>query len=205
MNKRNKRIIIATGGTGGHVLPAYNLATHLNSNQFDVEIICDKRGLKYFKNLENLNITIINSSTILNKGLFKLVLSVLIIIGSLFRSILVLYKNKPALVFGMGGYSAFPVCLAARILKIPLIIYENNLHIGKANKYLLPFANKVLISFNELTGIKKAYAHKVSKIGNIIRKEIYSFQSENYYNQNDKVLKILVLGGSQAAKAFGKN
>ncbi len=204
MNKRNKRIIIATGGTGGHVLPAYNLATHLNSNQFDVEIICDKRGLKYFKNRENLNITIINSSTILNKGLFKLVLSVLIIIGSLFRSILVLYKNKPALVFGMGGYSAFPVCIAARILKIPLIIYENNLHIGKANKYLLPFANKVLISFNELTGIKKAYAHKVSKIGNIIRKEIFSFQSENYYNQNDEILKILVLGGSQAAKAFGE-
>ena len=47
--------------------------------------------------------------------------------------------NKPSIVFGMGGYASFPVCIAAKILRIKFIIYENNLIIGKANKYLLPY------------------------------------------------------------------
>ena len=50
----------------------------------------------------------------------------------------------------MGGYSSFPVCIAAKILRIPFIIYENNLHIGKANRYLLPYAKKIFVSYKEL-------------------------------------------------------
>ena len=60
---------------------------------------------------------------------------------------------KDKIVFGMGGYSSFPVCIAATILRIPFIIYENNLHIGKANRYLLPYARKVFVSNKELEGI----------------------------------------------------
>ena len=52
--------------------------------------------------------------------------------------------NRPSIVFGMGGYSSFPVCIAVFILKIKFVIYENNLIIGKANKHLLPFARKYL-------------------------------------------------------------
>ena len=50
--------------------------------------------------------------------------------------------NRPSIVIGMGGYSSFSICLAASLLRIKFIIYENNLIIGKANKYLLPFAEK---------------------------------------------------------------
>ena len=50
--------------------------------------------------------------------------------------------NRPTIIFGMGGYSSFPICIAATILKIKFIVYENNLIIGKANSYLLPFAKK---------------------------------------------------------------
>ena len=65
--------------------------------------------------------------------------------------------DRPTLVFGMGGYSSFPVCLAAKILRIPFIIYENNLHVGKANRYLLPYANKIFVSYKELEGISEKY------------------------------------------------
>ena len=71
------------------------------------------------------------------------------------RSFIFLLINRPNLVFGMGGYSSFPVCIAAKILRIPFIIYENNLFLGKANKYLLPFANKIFVSYKELEGISK--------------------------------------------------
>ncbi len=104
----------------------------------------------------------------------------------------------------MGGYSSFPVCAAARILRIPFIIYENNLYIGKANKYLLPFADKIFVSNKEINGISKKFSKKVCEIGNIIRKEILNFQVKSDFVQKKGELKILILGGSQAAKVFAE-
>ena len=57
----------------------------------------------------------------------------------------------------MGGYASFPICVAASILRIRLIIYENNLVIGKANKYLLPLAEKILVSCKDLDGVPIKY------------------------------------------------
>ena len=63
----------------------------------------------------------------------------------------------------MGGYASFPICIAASILRIKFIIYENNLVIGKANKYLLPFAEKIFVSCKELEGISKNTSIKLLK------------------------------------------
>ena len=134
MSNKFKKIIIATGGTGGHVFPAYSLAKHFIDSKANVEIISDKRGLRYLKECHDIKITQITSSTIFKKNIFQLLFSTLIIFYSIFRSFIFLLTNRPNLVFGMGGYSSFPVCIAAKILRIPFIIYENNLHIGKANK-----------------------------------------------------------------------
>ena len=65
---------------------------------------------------------------------------------------------------------SFPLCIATRLLKIRFIIYENNLVIGKANKYLVPFAHKVFVSYRDLEGIKEKYKNKVKEIGNIINR-----------------------------------
>ena len=202
MNNNNKKIIIATGGTGGHVFPAYSLAKHFLADKVNVELISDKRGMKYLKNYQDLKITQITSTTILKNNIFQLLFSSLIIFYSIFRSFIFLLFNRPNLVFGMGGYSSFPVCIAAKILKIPFIIYENNLHIGKANRYLLPYAKKIFVSHKELEGISEKYQKKMCEIGNIIRKEILNFQVKQNPYHYDKKLKILVLGGSQAAKIF---
>ena len=204
MNKKIKKIIIATGGTGGHVFPAYSLAKHFLENKINVEIISDKRGLKYLQDYSDIKVVEITSSTIFKKNIFQLLFSTLIIFYSIFRSFIFLLVNRPNLVFGMGGYSSFPVCIAAKILRIPFIIYENNLHIGKANRYLLPYAKKVFVSYKELEGIAEKYQKKICEIGNIIRKEILNFQVKSDSNQSDRKLKILILGGSQAAKVFAE-
>jgi len=204
MNNKLKKIIIATGGTGGHVFPAYSLAKHFIKKKINVEIISDKRGLRYLKDCHDLKITQITSSTIFKKSIFQLLFSTLIIFYSIFRSFIFLLTNRPNLVFGMGGYSSFPVCIAATILRIPFIIYENNLNIGKANRYLLPYAKKVFVSHKELEGISEKYKKKVYEIGNIIREEILNFQAQSDSNKKDGKLKILILGGSQAAKIFAE-
>jgi len=202
MTIKLNKIFIATGGTGGHIFPAYGLAKHLMNKKIDIELITDKRGFKLLKEFKDLKITQINSTTIYKKGILNFIPSILIIIYSLLRSFIFLLLNRPNFVFGMGGYSSFPVCIAAYILRIPLIVYENNLHIGKANSYLLPFAKKVFVSNASLEGVSKKYKDKVCEIGNIIREEILNYKKQTNVTYENKKIKILILGGSQAAKIF---
>ena len=96
-----------------------------------VELTTDKRGLRYLKSYKNLNLKIIPSSPLVRKNFVKLIISIFIIFFSIFKSILFLIFNRPSIIFGMGGYSSFPVCIAAFILRIKFIIYENNLIIEK--------------------------------------------------------------------------
>ncbi len=204
MNKNFKKIIVATGGTGGHIFPALGLAKHFVQNNLEVEIVSDKRGSKYLKKNDGININIIDSSSIYGKNIFKALFSIIKIFFSLFRSFKFLLLKKPDIVFGMGGYSSFPICIASKILNIPFIIYENNLYLGRANRFLLPYTKQILVSYKELEGIPKKYENKVEIVGNIIRQEIINFSKDQNLDFHDKKIKILVLGGSQAAKIFAE-
>ena len=194
-----QKIFIATGGTGGHIFPAYSLANYLINKNFNVKLTTDKRGLEYLKNYKNLHLIKIYSSPLIKKNILKLIYSVFTIFFSIAQSLVFLLFNRPSFIFGMGGYSSFPICVAASILRIKFIIYENNLIIGKANKYLLPFAKKIFVSYKELEGVPEIYSSKVFEIGNIVREEMIN--STNQIIKFDEI-KILVLGGSQAARVF---
>lgn len=201
MSKKTK-LLIAVGGTGGHVLPGCNLAKNLREDNFEVNIVTDKRGARFIKNFHNLNFYILPSKPIIKNNLITFFLSIFFLFYAILRSIIFLLIRRPSLVFGMGGYASFPICIAAKLLNIRFIIYENNLVMGKANKYLLPFAYKVFVSYRDLEGVKGKYKNKVKEIGNIINKDIINFSKNNLYNKQDLQFKILVLGGSQAAEIF---
>ena len=79
----------------------------------------------------------------------------------------------------MGGYASFPVCFAGIILRIPFIIYENNLQMGKVNRFLTPFAKKIFVSYEDIEGIKLKYKNKVKIIGNILRENILNYSKKN--------------------------
>lgn len=201
----NKKVFIATGGTGGHIFPAYSLAKYLIQKKINVEIATDKRGLRFLKDYPEIRLRKIYSATIFKKNLIKSIFSLFVISYSILNSLIYFIFNRPNLVFGMGGYFSFPICLAAKLLKIKVIIYENNLVLGKANKYLLPFVDKIFIAYKETNGIQKKYNFKIFKSGNIIREEILNYTHQNnIITNNNSLLKILILGGSQAAKSFGE-
>ena len=201
MNKKIK-LLIATGGTGGHVFPAYSLADYLIKKDYNIEFTIDDRGLKYLKDYENLKFTKISSSPLHKENIVKFLISIFVILFSIFKSLIFLMFNRPSIVFGMGGYSSFPVCIASAILRIQFVIYENNLIIGKANKYLMPFAKKIFVSYKNLEGIPKKYNNKIIEIGNIVREEIINSRKKNNLKDKYNDIKILILGGSQAAKVF---
>mgnify|MGYP001207081006 CR=1 FL=1 len=149
MNKKFKALI-AIGGTGGHVFPGCCLADHLISKKYEVELVTDRRGFKYLQNFNYDKVSILSSSPFNKKNFFTKIYSLIIIFYSIVRSLIYLTFNRPSIIFGMGGYASFPICIAASMLKIKFIIYENNLIIGKANKYLLPFAKKIFVAFENL-------------------------------------------------------
>ena len=199
-----KKILIATGGTGGHIFPALSLAKKLIEKNYDIILTTDKRGLKYLSDINEVNLKKITSSPLVKKNIFTLIYSVLLICYSTMKSLFLLYVNRPHIIIGMGGYSSFPVCIAAIILRKKFIIYENNLIIGKANKYLLYFAEKIFVSYKDLDGIEEKNKKKVIVVGNIIREEIIELNNYAELKINFDIIKILVLGGSQGAKIFAE-
>ena len=104
----------------------------------------------------------------------------------------------------MGGYASFPLCFSAIVLRIPFIIYENNILMGKVNRYLTPYAKKIFVAYEEVEGINQKYNKKIVITGNILREKILNFIKINEKSNTDTVISILVLGGSQAAEIFAK-
>ena len=113
----------------------------------------------------------------IKKNLLTLLISSIKIIFGLFKSFIFLNKHRPIIIFGMGGYASLPLCIAASVLKLKFIIYENNSIIGKANKYLLPFSKKSLLPSKKLRSSQK-YHQKIELIGNIIKKEIFDYSKK---------------------------
>ena len=198
----NKKIIFTTGGTGGHIFPAINLMKHFIEKGYEVLLVTDERGKIFAKNYSEISLYVLKTGTPTNKNFFEKILSYFIIFFSIIRSIMILKKEKPDLVMGFGGYVSFPICIASKFFKLPLVTYESNLVLGRANKYLLSFSKKVLVANSLIRNFPKKYENKIHKVGSILDKNIINFSLEKKINNN--IFAILVLGGSQGAEIFGK-
>ena len=137
-----KKIIFSTGGTGGHIFPAVNLMKHFFDKGYEVLLVTDVRGNNFIKNRSKFKSYILKTGTHTNKNFFKRILSFFLIFYSIARSIIILKKEKPDLILGFGGYVSFPISFASKFFNLPLIVYENNMILGRANKYLASFSKK---------------------------------------------------------------
>lgn len=200
-----KKIIFSSGGTGGHIFPTISSIKYFQKKNFDTVLVTDDRAKKYLNTDRNLTIYIINSDTPFNKSFIKKIISLFTILTSVIKSYKILKIEKPNLVFGVGGYVSFPICIAAKILNIPIAIYENNVILGRANKYLLPFVRKFFSANHETINFPTKYKNKFFYVGHIVREEIQLIKNKKIKNnQSDKEISLLVLGGSQGADIFDK-
>ena len=198
----NKKIIFSSGGTGGHIFPAINLMKHFLDKKYEVLLVTDNRGNNFIKNYSEFKSYILNSGTPTNKNLFKKFFSYFLIFYSIVRSILILKKEKPNLILGFGGYVSFPISFASRFFNLPLIIYENNVILGRANKHLSSFSRKILLAKKITKSFPEKYKSKTYEVGSILNKNIINSSSVKKTIDKGK-LSILVLGGSQGAEIFG--
>ena len=189
------KILISTGGSGGHVLPAITIYDHLKSN-YETLISTDLRGLKYLDK-ENYNHIIVNTPKLNNLLLFPF--SFLKVFILTLKSLIILKRKNISILISTGGYMSLPLCLAAKILSIKIYLIEPNMVLGRANKFFLYFAKKLICYSKELINLPKKFEHKQTIVMPLIRKKYYD--TDNYHNEGN-FFTITIIGGSQGAKIF---
>jgi len=199
----NKKIIFSAGGTGGHIFPAINLMKHFYEKGYNVVLVTDKRGNNFLNKNSKFKSYELRAGTPTSKNLLGKIISLIIIFFSILKSIGILKKERADLIIGFGGYVSFPTSFASKFFNIPLVIYEPNIAIGRANKYLLSIAKKIFLGKDIKGKFSEKYKVKVDVVGSIIDKNIVNNLKFKKKNKKEN-FSILVLGGSQGAKIFGE-
>lgn len=213
MNKstNSKTALIMAGGTGGHVIPGLEIAKELKEQGYKVAWLGTKWGLEA-KLVPSNNIVLYYLPIwgVRGKNLFYKLIAPFRILVSIIYSFYIILKLRPEFVLGMGGFASGPGGIAAWLLRVPLIIHEQNATLCLTNKILKKFSSKVLISFpNLMKALEEKEVDNVGKLvfftGNPVRNDIINLSDPTERWQN-KVgsLKILVLGGSRGALILNK-
>ena len=196
-----KKILIATGGSGGHVIPALSLVDHLKQ-KYEVRLVTDSRGLKFI-NKRKYQFNLIDVPNLFSK-LYLFPINFIKFIISIIKSYFFLKKENINFLISTGGYMSIPLCIASKFLNIKIFLFEPNCVLGRANKFMLSISKKIICYDEDIKLFPKKFLNKIYLAQPILRKEIYSY-NENETKELSNVKKILILGGSQGAKFFDKN
>ena len=191
-----KKILISTGGSGGHVVPATILYEHLK-DEFDVLITCDKRGVKFLKQ-DDYNLSIFNVNPI-SKNFFLIPFQVFLILGLVIKSIFFFKKNKTDILISTGGYMSLPLCLASKLLNIKLFLFEPNIVIGQSNKLFINHCKKIFCYSDKIKNIPKKFKNKIITIPPLLKRKFYKLSK---IKKIDEKVNLLIIGGSQGARIF---
>ena len=192
-----KNFLITTGGSGGHVLPAKILCEHL-SNDANIIISCDKRGLKYLEK-DIYQLDIIDTPKLNN---FFLPFNLIIILFLTIKSFFLLRKKKIEKIFSTGGYMSLPIVLAAIILRLKIYLIEPNHVLGRANKYFLNFCEKIFCYTKHIKNFPTIFKNKIITINPLVSENFYKLTMSE---KNTDKFTLLIVGGSQSAHIFDKN
>jgi UDP-N-acetylglucosamine--N-acetylmuramyl-(pentapeptide) pyrophosphoryl-undecaprenol N-acetylglucosamine transferase len=203
MDRLKNKILICAGGTGGHIIPALAIANEFIIRGYSVHWLGTRTGMEaQLVPSKNIPISYITIVGLRGKHWLTFLIIPFKILIALLQSIKILLNLKPALVLGMGGFVTGPSGIAAWLLRIPLIIHEQNAIPGTANRMLARFARKVLEGFpNSFTNMKQ-----VQFTGNPIRTEFANLlaPTARFANRDTTKLRLLVVGGSRGALALNK-
>ena len=191
-----KRILISTGGSGGHVVPATILYEHLK-DQFKLSMTTDNRGIK-FLDKDKYNLEIFNI-TPLSKNIFKIPFQLFLMIYLIIKSILFLRRRKIDILISTGGYMSLPLCLASKILNIKIFLFEPNMVLGRSNKFFIKSCEKIFCYSSKIKNLPNKYINKISVIPALLRKKFYDMKKADGIDKN---INLLIIGGSQGAQIF---
>lgn len=195
-------ILLAAGGTGGHLFPAEALAHELMASGYRVHLVTDDRAERYAGKFPADEIHVVPSATIGSKNPVKLARSMFKLWTGLRAARRLITRLKPKAIVGFGGYPTVPPLLAATQMGVPSIIHEQNAVMGRANRMLASRVKAIAGGFlPEGTGV---FAERTVTTGNPVRPAVIEAAKASYSALDDQPFHFVVFGGSQGAQYFSK-
>lgn len=198
-----KIVVIAAGGTGGHLFPAAAFAEEMFRRGWRVMLMTDARGRRYAEGFPAERIEDVPAASLSMNPITAI--PALFKISRGINAAKARFKEAPpALVAGFGGYPSFPALMAARAHKIPILIHEQNSVLGRVNRALATSAAIVACGFERLDRLPEKAADRKRVVGNPVRSPILAVRERPYPEAPaGGRLNLLIIGGSQGARLFG--
>lgn len=194
------RIVIAAGGTGGHLFPAQALANELIARGHEITLITDERGMRWKDSFEGTDMVTSSSATIARRGFVGKVQALITIMSAVWSNYRLLGRMRPAAVVGFGGYPSIPPMIAAVLRRLPRAIHEQNGVMGRANRALAPRMTAVGVTVPNPVGIPAKARTRQTLVGNPVRAEVVKQAGRKYIAPGiEGDINLLVFGGSQGA------
>ena len=202
MSTVSRHYVLAAGGTGGHLIPAFALATELEARGHHVALITDERGNRLPGKPHTLVSHVLPAGRFGKNPLLWPKAAEAVYEGR--RMALRLFESfQPSAVIGFGGYPALPALWAATSAGVPSVIHEQNAVLGRVNRLLANRVDAIATSYREVARLAPKHAAKVHLVGNPVRAEVLALRSEPFppFSQ-EGLLRVLVTGGSQGASVL---
>ncbi|MBS0232413.1 MAG: undecaprenyldiphospho-muramoylpentapeptide beta-N-acetylglucosaminyltransferase [Proteobacteria bacterium] len=198
-----RSIMLAAGGTGGHLFPAFALAEELKRRDIVVDLMTDMRGDRYGGGFPARDVYQVPSATLASRSPAEIAKTMLALARGTKAAFGILGRVKPAAVIGFGGYPTYPPLVAARLRGIRTAIHEQNAVLGRANKLLARQVTAIATSFERTKFIDDKLAEKAVLTGNPVRQAVMDEAARSYEPPTaDGVIRLLIFGGSQGARFF---
>src|SRR3954452_242870 len=196
-------ILLAAGGTGGHMFPAEALGVELMKRGMRVRLVTDSRALRYSGLFTRDLIDVVPSETLRGRTPWSLARTSAMLAAGTAVALNLMRRLKPAAVVGFGGYPTLPPLLAARLLRIPSVIHDSNAVLGRANRFLSGGVSAIATSLPGVLDKDTALAAKTVNTGTPMRPAILAAAAQPFAPPaSHGPLHLWVVGGSQGARVM---
>ena len=196
-------VVLAAGGTGGHLFPAFALAEELQKRGAVIDLITDMRGDRYGTGFPARAVHQIHAATLKGRTPAAVAQTGMQLARGVREAFQLLGRIKPKAVVGFGGYPTFPPLIAARLRGIPSALHEQNAVMGRANRMLARRVTAIAASFEGTKLLEGSSLAKTRVTGNPVRQTVLDWSQRPYAAPGtEDPITILVFGGSQGARYF---
>ncbi|NQU59825.1 MAG: undecaprenyldiphospho-muramoylpentapeptide beta-N-acetylglucosaminyltransferase [Rhodospirillales bacterium] len=205
MANQGRLVVLAAGGTGGHMFPAQALATELSERGCRLALFTDRRGGAWQTQSSDIETHHIRASGLAGKSFAARLQSGPELAIGTWQARGLLKRLRPNAVIGFGGYASVPTILAASFGGYHTAIHEQNAVLGRANRLLASRVKKIATSFEKSEGLPEEFLSKVTHTGMPVRPSVAAIRQHPYPSlKSEDPVSILVIGGSQGAHVFSE-
>jgi UDP-N-acetylglucosamine--N-acetylmuramyl-(pentapeptide) pyrophosphoryl-undecaprenol N-acetylglucosamine transferase len=194
-------ILLAAGGTGGHLFPAEALGVELIKRGYRVRLVTDDRALRYSGLFTRDMIDVVASETARGRNPLQIAYAILTLVAGAFSAFSLIRREKPVAVIGFGGYPTLPPLIAARFAGVPGIIHDANAVLGRANRFLSRHVRAIATSLPGVLDRDPALSGKTTTVGTPMRPAVLAAAATSYTPPDvTGPFRLLIVGGSQGAR-----